>query len=402
MGRKKEIAEAQLPSEWKLRLWLWLSYVSQIKDKNRMYYSGLVILGLTLLEIISKSLHRFDRTSIAVFLAKGQDNYYRVGFQDELGRSALISQDASISNYPILSPDGKTLAYSEGIRQNATFEINLVVEPFPNGGGRKIVLRNLGTFSHPQWFPTGKKIAFLSNFSGDQKWETVYAVDVETQEIILLTPGSNVNIFNISPSGKRIAYYSEDSLYYKDLETQKTTRIPLEQVSNPTTDPYWLGWTADSQKITFVYDQQLYVHDTPTGLPRSITPPGKLIANSFPSPIGDRIAYIELDDQTQKVVVVRSDGSDPIIAFESPDGYPLPIGWTNDGGQLIYSIYSLNVTGTRKHNQIVVAPADGTGQPRTVISLENALGVLLLFTGELENQSSVLTRLYGSSQTGGS
>ena len=120
------------------------------------------------------------------------------------GRTTQLTSDNGLEIQPVISPDGKLVAYSAGN------SVHMRVFIRPAGGGRTIPLSDDSTSveTHAQWSPDGNSLLFLSR--GGVFVSS--ALGGSSRAVVTPTPGLPVASATWSVDGGRIAFVRSDSL----------------------------------------------------------------------------------------------------------------------------------------------------------------------------------------------
>jgi len=162
--------------------------------------------------------------------------------------SGIISKESK----PDWSPDGKHIAYSSGLTNNAlvdssdtnTFQAsrNQIFTMDKFGFNRKQLTQS-GENNSPVWSPDGERIAFVSNRSGYQEiW--LMSKDGSGQRRLTLMESTRTNNPVWSKDGKRILFNTNYKQKYNSLESSEAWIFELStqnmrMLSNDANTPNW-------------------------------------------------------------------------------------------------------------------------------------------------------------------
>lgn len=243
---------------------------------------------------------------------------------------------------PRWSPDGKKIAYVSDRSGDENFDILVI----PADGGEPTRLTDdLYDNHNPQWTPDGKWIVFVSNRGGDNL--NLFRISVETGEIENLTRGVDpVFSFSISPDGQKVVFlkgFINRSLWILDLKTKESKLL----ISHPNAE-IGIGeepWSPDGQKIVFTsnidnfYDIAIYnfKDKTEQWFEKTLYEKGSPIW----SPDGSRIAFTENIDGNilLKVKPLSGDGARCLGFNEGVCGFMGNLQW-DPKGERIFFLYS--------------------------------------------------------------
>ncbi len=272
-----------------------------------------------------------------------------------VGETVALAHDA-IENFSVesgiydaaLSPNEKTLAYSVN---NALWLKNIA-------SGTAVKIAQYG--KTPSWSPDGRRIAYRYT---NGFYERIGIYEVKTGGIYDLT--SDANAYELSPSwsadGTRIAFVSRKGgpwdVWIKDLVMdsliQATHNSYADYPQNPEISPdgrkvaYFSGWGLNVVDL---------VNSSNTGQIDSRTDRYTLDW----SPDSKNIAYISIRDGNPDIFVVDVDTGDEMQVTESPEQEAM-LAWSSDGRNIIFG--RTENTGTRK---LWLAAIQGQGAARAL------------------------------------
>ena len=200
---------------------------------------------------------------------------------------------------PVVSPDGKTVAYTVSVYDMEADKSNadIWVSPVAGGAARRLTT-NKAPDTSPAWTPDGRRIAFVSR-RDDDKASQIYLMSVDGGEPERLTDMplgvSNPKWF---PDGKRIAFVSSIIAGSESLEATKKAAEAREKskvkarVTENRLYRFWDHWLTDNEY------PRIFVLDVATKKVTDLLPGSKRIfgldegAGSFDiSPDGAWIAF---------------------------------------------------------------------------------------------------------------
>ncbi len=177
-----------------------------------------------------------------------------------------ITEISGTYRFLTASPDGKQLAFSGWTIEQVPQENQIWVLDTASGEMEAVTeVLHLGwpySFHGISWAPSGKRLVFSIARPG---WlEQLYLLDIETEEIEILTE-LNKDFYPVwAPDGKRILFLrwnrEFDTFYTIDVETRVLE--PLFNVDKAT--GYWSDWSPDGQYLVYSRWGTIYVYDTLT------------------------------------------------------------------------------------------------------------------------------------------
>ncbi len=215
----------------------------------------------------------------------------------------------------------------------------------------------------PAWSPDGKRLAFISNRSGNRDvW--VLNADGSKAENLTQTPADEWTPA-WSPDGTEIAFASNRDGNWEIYIAKANGSQPKRFTKHPAAD-YAPAWSPDGKRLAFVSERdgnaEIYVINRDGSQLTRLTE--NEVTDFAPawSPDGKRIAFETYRDGNMEIYTMAADGSDARNLSNSPQSDEHWPSWSPDGKRIAY--YS-----NRSGNwDIFVMQADGSQQTNLTMS----------------------------------
>jgi Tol biopolymer transport system component/imidazolonepropionase-like amidohydrolase len=160
----------------------------------------------------------------------------------ERGKTTVITVHEGTDLAVALSPDHKTIVMD---LQGMLYSLPII------GGNAKQITPPLAEASHPNWSPTGQRIAFQSYIGGTFH---IWTMNPDGTGMKQLTFGHGDDREpNFSPNGKFIAFASDRAFQGSyDIWTVDVSSGALKQWTTSGADEYEPAWSFDGKEIAFV------------------------------------------------------------------------------------------------------------------------------------------------------
>ena len=233
-----------------------------------------------------------------------------------------------------LSPDHKTIVMDI---QGMLYSLSIA------GGNAKRITMPLAEASHPNWSPTGQRIAFQSYMGGTFH---IWTMNPDGTGMKQLTFGHGDDREpSFSPDGKSIAFASDRAFQGSyDIWTVDVSSGALKQWTTSDADEYEPAWSPDGKEIAFVSGTgavgKAIESINATGQQRTLASldgkDGRLEAPSW-SPDGKTLAYVQLFGAGMLMNSARLTikGAET-EAFPSDDAFPFAASWISPS-ELVYA-----------------------------------------------------------------
>ena len=209
-----------------------------------------------------------------------------------------------------------------------------------DGENRRRITRDDLLAIYPDWFPDGKRLAYM-RYRG-QRQETC-AISVTSGVVQRLTSFPGLNAFvAVSPSGRDLAMsLSRDGnteIYRLTEEGTNPTRLTFGRSTESSP-----CWSPDGRRIAFVSDRsaspQIYVMNSTGGTVERLTYSGGYNTSPDWSPEGDLIAYTSKVDGVFQICTVDVETKEVVRLTTGWEDKEDP-SWAPDGRHLVYSMKS--------------------------------------------------------------
>jgi dipeptidyl aminopeptidase/acylaminoacyl peptidase len=283
-----------------------------------------------------------------------------VGFIAAIPASAVEKKPLTVDDMwavqrvgtPVLSPDGKTVAYTVSVYDMEENKSNGDVWIVPLAGGTpRRLTTNKASDGSPAWSPNGKRIAFVSKRDGDTAAQ-LYVIPVDGGEPERVTE-MPIGISNPKwlPDGKRIAFVSHviagaesPADTKKALEAREKNKVKARVTENRLFR-FWDRWLTDGEfphifvvdvatkKVTDLLPGSKRLFDLQEGSGHfDVSPDGASIAfeaNATPEP------YAKLNRDVFLVPTAGGEVRDLTAANLADDGDPV---FSPDGKSIAYGV----------------------------------------------------------------
>ncbi|MFN8511368.1 MAG: S9 family peptidase [Thermomicrobiales bacterium] len=227
---------------------------------------------------------------------------------------------------PRLSPDGTTIAYTEGGLDRARDALVSRVCLVAVGGGPVASPTPDGAFDEqPCWSPGGRHLAFVSDRSGERR---LWLVEVESGMARCLDgvpSGAASPVW--SPAGEHLVFSAPDQgtdQPHKQLWTIPAAGGVAVRLTAGDCDATNPAWSPDGQSIAFLSNSDIWIAPATGGTPRCLTSGQGPIRSHAWSPDSRAIAYIGHDQGTSQganfgLWIVGLDGESPRLLTAALD-----------------------------------------------------------------------------------
>ncbi len=265
-------------------------------------------------------------------------------------RVAKLTHDAYDNLNPVLSPDGKQVAFVSD--RSGNYEIWLMNV---DGSGLQNLTNDAAVDRYPAWSPDGSKIVFASTRSGNWDIWVMNADGSRPQQLTIHRMADMIPTW--SRDGSKIAFVSyrdlEYSVYVMDADGQHQRKLTTG--GNGDWGPVF---SPDGKQIAFVSSRSghgdIYLIDTETGTQykRLTDDPARDMLPAW-SPDGKKIAFVSERGGDRDLWIINNDGSSPqpltkgIFKHRRPLydvdrefveglGY-YALSWSQDGSKIAYT-----------------------------------------------------------------
>ena len=157
------------------------------------------------------------------------------------GRSTHVTWDQTLEVLPMLSPDGRTVAYAGG----PLGDLRIMTKSVDGGRAQPLTGDSSATESHPQWSPDASRILFLARGG---VYSSPAGGGPPRPEVAGEATGA-VTTATYSPDGARIAFGRGDSVLIREADASVRLLAPVVQPSLCTWSPKgtWIACDAGNR-----------------------------------------------------------------------------------------------------------------------------------------------------------
>ena len=284
-----------------------------------------------------------------VFTSDRDGNLEIYAVSVETGAEQNLTESPRDEFEPVVSRDGKLIAFRSGPESNSALETMAV-----NGASRQQLVNGMGKYRSQRWSPNEKRLAFIRELSdrpnlyvmNSDGTESMSLTSIPADEIGSWSPDGKSVLFSVSggpqqgiyvrnpdgvnefrltdtpdhsplwsPDGRMIAFIStrDDN---PELYTMNADGTDQRRATNSPQVEHSLSWSPDSMRLLFVSEQdrraEIFTTDTEGSVLNQLTHNDVRDDEPVWSPDGGRIAFVSFLDGDSEIFVMDSDGSNQI------------------------------------------------------------------------------------------
>jgi Tol biopolymer transport system component len=211
----------------------------------------------------------------AVLATRGRRDWHPV----TLGTQSRITDAPGLETDPVISPDGRFIAYAAG----PYFSSHIYVRQVSGGPAIDITPTLPGRHTRPRWSPGGDRLLFVTSDGRTRRVSAVSALGGTPGTLVEFERDETIASADWSPDGKRLAYDLGGAIYLRRLGDTTSTQV------YEGADPHSLSWSPDGRSLAFVEGASRTWHGA-TGL--SNTAPSAILTVPVTGGAADTIAML--------------------------------------------------------------------------------------------------------------
>jgi eukaryotic-like serine/threonine-protein kinase len=167
-----------------------------------------------------------------------------------LGTESRITDQPGLETDPVISPDGRFIAYAAG----PYFTSQIYVRQLGAGPALDVTASLPGRHIRPRWKPGGGELLFVTTDGRTHRISVVSELGGSPRVLVEVTGDAPIVSADWSPDGRRIAYDLGRDVLLRAVADTTTTRVYHG------TDPHSLSWSPDGRRLALVEGGNRFVH----------------------------------------------------------------------------------------------------------------------------------------------
>jgi TolB protein len=161
-------------------------------------------------------------------------------------RQTRLTNNLATEFNPVLSPNGRMIAFSTDRDHPGVFELYLMHST--GRGVRRLTTDATEGEGNPSWTLSGHKIAFTAAAEGNLAGNPdVYTINLDGSGLTNLTNSPELDAQpNYSPDGRYLAFMRDYDIYVMRADGSNVTRLTTDGATNE-----WPHWSPSGKQLTF-------------------------------------------------------------------------------------------------------------------------------------------------------